>query len=91
VGDIHDQLLREEGLAGTTVLRGIEGFGAHSRLHTTRILRLSEDLPIVIEVVDGAEKIDAVLPKLDEMIGDGMVTLERVEVLAYRAEAPQSD
>jgi uncharacterized protein len=85
------EMLREEGLAGTTVLRGIEGFGAHSRLHATRILRLSEDLPIVIEVVDGAQKIDAVLPKLDEMIGDGMVTLERVEVLAYRAEAPQSD
>lgn len=82
------EMLREEGLAGTTVLRGIEGFGAHSRLHTSRILRLSEDLPIVIEVVDRAERIDAVLPRLDEMIGDGMVTLERVEVLAYRAEPP---
>jgi PII-like signaling protein len=82
------EMLRVEGLAGTTVLRGIEGFGAHSRLHTSRILRLSEDLPIVIEVVDQAERIDAVLPKLDEMMGDGMVTLERVEVLAYRAEPP---
>jgi hypothetical protein len=82
------EMLRVEGLAGTTVLRGIEGFGAHSRLHTARILRLSEDLPIVIEVVDEAERIDAVLPKLDEMMGDGMVTLERVEVLAYRAEPP---
>jgi PII-like signaling protein len=82
------EMLRAEGLAGATVLRGIEGFGAHSHLHTSRILRLSEDLPIVIEVVDQAERIDAVLPKLDEMIGDGMVTLERVEVLAYRAEPP---
>ena len=83
------EMLREEGLAGATVLRGIEGFGAHSHLHTARILRLSEDLPIVIEVVDGAERIEAVLPKLDAMIGDGMVTLERVEVLAYRAEPPE--
>lgn len=82
------EMLREEGLAGATVLRGIEGFGAHSHLHTSRILRLSEDLPIVIEVVDKAERIDAVLPRLDEMIGDGMVTLERVEVLTYRAEPP---
>ena len=82
------EMLREEGLAGATVLRGVEGFGAHSRLHTARLLRLSEDLPIVIEVVDRADAIDAVLPKLDAMIGDGMVTLERVEVLAYRAEPP---
>jgi PII-like signaling protein len=82
------EMLRQEGLAGATVLRGVEGFGAHSRLHTARLLRLSEDLPMVIEVVDGADAIDAVLPKLDAMIGDGMVTLERVEVLAYRAEPP---
>lgn len=82
------EMLREEGLAGATVLRGVEGFGAHSRLHTARILRLSEDLPIVIEVVDRAEQIDKVMPKLDAMIGDGMVTLERVEVVAYRAEPP---
>jgi PII-like signaling protein len=80
------EILRAEGLAGATVLRGIEGFGAHSRLHTARILRLSEDLPIVIEVVDRADRIDAVMPKLDAMIGDGMMTLERVEVVAYRAE-----
>jgi PII-like signaling protein len=84
-------MLREEGLAGATVLRGVEGFGAKSHLHTARILRLSEDLPIVVEVVDQAERIEAVLPKLDEMIGDGMVTLERVEVLAYRAEPPAED
>jgi uncharacterized protein len=76
--------VREEGLADATVLRGIEGFGADSRLHTARILRLSEDLPVVIEIVDSAEQIDRVLPVLDEMVGEGMVTLERVEVIAYR-------
>jgi PII-like signaling protein len=78
------KLVRERGLAGATVLRGIEGFGAHSRLHTSRILRLSEDLPLVIEVVDEAERIDAVLPELDRMIGEGLVTLERVQVIVYR-------
>jgi PII-like signaling protein len=76
--------VREEGLAGTTVLRGIEGFGADSRLHTARILRLSADLPVVIEIVDSAEQIERILPMLDEMVGEGMVTLERVEVIAYR-------
>jgi uncharacterized protein len=80
--------VREEGLAGATVLRGIEGFGAHSRVHTTRILRLSEDLPVVIEIVDSADKIDALLPALDEMVTEGLVTLERVEVIAYRAPTP---
>jgi uncharacterized protein len=76
---------REEGLAGATVLRGLEGFGAHSRLHTTRILRLSEDLPVVIEIVDEADRIDAFLPALDAMVAEGMVTLENVRVIAYRA------
>lgn len=76
---------REDGLAGATVVRGLEGFGAHSRLHTTRILRLSEDLPVVIEIVDEAEKIDAFLPELDAMVAEGMVTLENVRVIAYRA------
>ena len=76
---------RKEGLAGATVVRGLEGFGAHSRLHTTRILRLSEDLPILIELVDSAEKIEAFLPGLDEMVSEGMVTLEKVRVIAYRA------
>ena len=79
--------LREEGLAGATVLRGIEGFGAHSRLHTARILRLSEDLPLVIEVVDTEDKIQAILPVLDEMVTEGLVTLETVDVIAYRAPA----
>jgi PII-like signaling protein len=80
------ETLRLEGLAGATVLRGIEGYGKSSRLHTSHILRLSEDLPIVIECVDAAEKIEGVLPQLDAMIGDGLVTLERVEVRVYRAD-----
>lgn len=83
--------VREEGIAGATVLRGIEGFGASSRLHTSRILRLSADLPSVVEIVDTAERIEAVLPLLDEMIADGLITLERVRVIAYRAGAgPES-
>jgi hypothetical protein len=75
---------REAGLAGATVLRGLEGFGAHSRIHTARILRLSEDLPIVIEIVDSEERIAAFLPRLDAMVTEGLVTLERVQVLVYR-------
>ena len=75
---------REAGLAGATVLRGIEGFGAHSRLHTAKILRLSEDLPIVIEIVDGKEKIEAFMPTVDQAIGEGLATLERVQVRLYR-------
>ncbi len=82
------QKAREEGLAGATVLRGIEGFGAHSRLHTARILRLSEDLPIVVEMVDRTEKIERILPELDRMVTEGMITLEKVRVVAYRAEEP---
>ncbi|HKY27778.1 MAG TPA: DUF190 domain-containing protein [Pyrinomonadaceae bacterium] len=76
---------REEGLAGATVLRGLMGFGKHSVLHTAKILRLSEDLPMLIEIVDSREKIDKFLPVLSAMIGDGMVTLERVSVLHYKA------
>ncbi|MGH9015939.1 MAG: DUF190 domain-containing protein [Acidimicrobiia bacterium] len=82
--------LREEGLAGATVIRGIEGFGAHSHLHTARILRLSEDLPLLIEVVDSEDRIQQVLPIIEEMIPEGLVTLENVEILAYRANAPDS-
>jgi PII-like signaling protein len=80
------EVLRREGLAGATVLRGVEGFGKSSRLHTAHILRLSEDLPIVIECVDTHDRIEAILPALDTMIGDGLVTLERVEVRVYRAD-----
>ena len=70
-------------LAGATVLRGPLGFGHSSRIHTAKILRLSEDLPVVIEIVDGQDKIDAFLPVLDGMIGSGLVTLEKVQVLRY--------
>jgi PII-like signaling protein len=76
--------VREAGLAGATVLRGLEGFGAHSRIHTARILRLSEDLPIVIEVVDREERIRELIPALDEMVSEGLMTLERVQVVMYR-------
>ena len=77
---------REKGLAGATVLRGLEGFGARNRIHTASILRLSQDLPLVVEIVDRAERIDAVLPELDAMVGDGLITLEKVQVLRYRHE-----
>jgi hypothetical protein len=79
------QRFRQEGLAGATVLRGIEGYGAKSHLHTSRLLRLSEDLPLVVEVVDTPANIDRALPMLDEMITDGLVTVEKVEVVMYRA------
>jgi PII-like signaling protein len=75
---------RRRGLAGATVLRGTIGFGAHSRIHTAKILRLSEDLPMVIEIVDKPERIAEFLPVLETMIGEGLVTLERVRVIAYR-------
>ncbi len=75
---------RELHLAGATVLRGPMGFGAGSRLHTAKILRLSEDLPMVIEIVDSMEKIDGLLPYIDDMVKDGLVTLERVQVIKYR-------
>lgn len=82
---------REFGLAGATVLRGLEGFGAHSRIHTAKILRLSEDLPIVIEIADRAERIGRFLPELDRMVGEGLVTLETVHILAYRHSGEQGD
>lgn len=76
---------RELKLAGATVLRGPMGFGANSHLHTTRVLRLSEDLPMIIEIVDSREQIDLLLPHLDEMVTEGLITLERVQVIKYRA------
>jgi uncharacterized protein len=72
------------GLAGATVLRGIEGFGASSHIHTTRILRLSEDLPVVIVIVDARERIDAFLPELDGLITEGLVVREEIDIVAYR-------
>ena len=80
---------RRRGLAGATVLRGTMGFGKNSRIHTAKILRLSEDLPMVVEIVDTPERIAAFLPDLDNMIEDGMVTLEKVQVLVYRHQAPE--
>ena len=75
---------REQGMAGATVLRGVMGYGKHSVLHTAKMLRLSEDLPMVIEIVDSREKVEEFLPYLDEIITDGLVTLEPVRVLQYK-------
>jgi PII-like signaling protein len=84
------QRVHEAGMAGATVVRGIEGFGATSRMHTTRILRLSTDLPVLIEIVDSEERIDQILPLLDEMVSEGLVTLEKVHIIAYRGTAPDA-
>jgi PII-like signaling protein len=92
--DKHDGMLlyewivraaRENGIAGATVLRGLEGFGARSRIHTTKILRLSEDLPIVIEIVDTLEKIEKFIPIIDENIEEGLATIEKVQIRFYRS------
>ncbi len=77
---------RHQGLAGATVLRGMLGFGAHSRIHTAKILRLSEDLPMVVEIIDQPDRIAAFLPKLDSLVGEGLVTRESVNVILYRHE-----
>lgn len=79
------ELLRREGFSGATVLRGVAGYGGSSIIHTDKILRLSQDLPIVVEAVESTEKIEAILPRLDEMIGGGLVTLEKVRVILYRS------
>ncbi len=83
-------LARKQGLAGATCLKGFLGYGAKSHLHTAKLLRLSEDLPIVIEIVDSEEKIREFLPHLDGMVSDGLVTLEKAEVLVYRANGRNS-
>jgi PII-like signaling protein len=75
---------RRRGIAGATVLRGTIGFGANSRIHTAKVLRLSEDLPMVVEIIDNAERIATFLPDLDAMIDEGLITLEKVQVIAYR-------
>jgi PII-like signaling protein len=80
---------RKHGLAGATVLRGLEGFGAHSRVHTAKILRLSSDLPIVVEIVDTIEKIEAFMPIVDEAVSEGLATLERVQIRFYRSRKNQ--
>jgi uncharacterized protein len=76
---------KEEGLAGATVLRGLLGYGAHSRIHTAKILRLSADLPVVIEIVDTEARIESFLPLIDDVITEGLTTVERVEVRLYRS------
>ena len=80
-------LLRERGFAGATVFRGIMGFGASAGIHTEKVLRLSLNLPIVVECVETEEKIQAILPELDRMIGGGLITLERARVIVYRPES----
>jgi PII-like signaling protein len=82
------ELLRRRHYAGATVLRAIMGFGASSTLHTDRIEVLSLDLPIVVECVETAERIEAILPEIDGMIGGGLITLERANVIIYRPHAP---
>ncbi len=77
------ELLRKENFAGATVLRGLSGFGAHSVYHTQKLLDLSADLPLIVEVVDTQEKIDAIMPRIDEMMGGGMITLEKATVIRY--------
>lgn len=79
-------MAREKGLAGATVFKGVEGFGATSRIHTSNLLRLSEDLPVLIEMVDREERIRELLPSLDEMIREGMITMHRTEVIKYVAD-----
>lgn len=81
-------LLRTRHYAGATVLRGIMGFGASSKLHTDRFLELSLDMPIIVECIETEEKIEAILPELDNMLGGGLITLERAKVIMYRAELP---
>ena len=79
------EFFRKEGLSGATVLRGVGGYGSTSRYHTDKILRLSQDLPLVVEVVEDSGRVERVLPTLDEMIGGGLITLENVRVILYRA------
>ncbi len=93
--DRHDDLplyewlvheARRQGIAGATVLRGIEGFGAHSSIHSSKILRLSTELPVVVEIVDSADKIEAFLPTLDGAVPEGLATLEPVQIRRYRRD-----
>jgi uncharacterized protein len=79
------ELLRNQGFSGATVLRGVGGYGGSSIYHTDKLLRLSQDLPVIVEIIETQERIDQILPRLDEMIGGGLVTLEKVRVILYRA------
>jgi PII-like signaling protein len=90
LADALVERLRKEGFAGATVLRGLSGFGARSVVHTTRLLELSQDLPLVIEVVDTQEHVKRLEPILDEMMADGLVTIEKVRVLKYKPGSPRA-
>lgn len=79
------ELLRKEGFSGATVLRGVGGYGSSSIYHTDKLLRLSQDLPIILEVIEAQERIDQILPRLDDMVDGGLITLEKVRVILYRA------
>ena len=79
------EIFRREGFSGATVLRGVAGYGGSSVYHTDKILRLSQDLPIIVEVIETSEKIEKILPRMDEMVDGGLVTLEKVRVILYRA------
>lgn len=81
---------RREGLSGATVFKGIEGFGGHSVVHAARVFDLSSDLPVLIEIVDSAERIAAFIPALDEMVHEGLITLETVEVIRYKSGSPKA-
>ena len=88
---LHEEIIflaKKEGMAGATALKGFIGFGAKSHMHTAKILRLSEDLPVVIEIVDSEEKINRFLPHLDTMVREGLITLEKATVILYRADSP---
>ncbi|RTH02630.1 hypothetical protein CSW47_10220 [Thermus scotoductus] len=82
---LYEAIVLRQGLAGATVFKGFMGFGAHSRIHTAKVLQLSEDLPVMIEIVDTEERIRAFLPVLEGMVKEGLVTLEKVEVIRYRS------
>jgi PII-like signaling protein len=79
------EMLRKEGFSGVTVLRGVAGYGGSSVYHTDKILRLSQDLPIILEIVEATERIEQILPRLDAMVEGGLITLEKVRVILYRA------
>jgi uncharacterized protein len=78
------EILRKEGFSGVTVLRGVAGYGSSSVYHTDKLLRMSQDLPIILEVIEAQERIDQILPRLDEMVDGGLITLEKVRVILYR-------
>jgi len=87
LSEVIVEAARKRGLAGATAWKGFMGFGAHSRMHTAKVLRLSTDLPVIIEIVDTREKIDAFLPELEDLVAEGLVTLERADIQIYRGPA----